>query len=292
MKGIPRVRGVIGVVILCWLPAFGVSAQNTDPLVGRIQQMVNEGNRTGARAAADSALRVRTPGTAAYAEALYARAFATSDAAAAERDYVRVSIEYPFSPRAEESILMVGQFRMARGDRAGARAQFERLANEFPQSSQVGRASYWAGRLALDDGDLARGCAYLFRASEHVPSDDVELKNQVDYLRTRCAVPVAPPLATDTAKRDSVSGAPAAPPEDAKAAPEYSVQVAAFQRKRDADALASRLNRRGFQVRVVGARAPYRVRVGRYAERVDAVAAQQRMRRAGVTGVVVEAEPK
>jgi cell division protein FtsN len=73
---------------------------------------------------------------------------------------------------------------------------------------------------------------------------------------------------------------------------EFSVQVAAYTRKRDADAALNRLKARGFAVRVVGARAPFRLRVGRYATRDEAVAAQGRMRRAGVTGMVVEAEDR
>ena len=69
-------------------------------------------------------------------------------------------------------------------------------------------------------------------------------------------------------------------------------QVAAYSRKRDADATVSRLKARGFQVRITGTKSPYRVRIGRYATREEAVAAYGRMRRAGVTGMVVEAEPR
>lgn len=272
------------------LLAAPLLAQGADPLFTRVQQLVNAGQREAARATADSALQVRTPGTNQYAEALYARAFATSDAASAERDYLRVSVEYPFSPRAEDALSMIAQFRQARGDRAGARAQYERLAREFPRSAQAARANYWAGRLALDDGDLQPGCSFLFVASERVTRDDVELRNQIEYLRRRCMMPGAlTPPAGDTATPPATDSAarPRTP-----VTQEYSVQVAAFARKRDAEALTTRLKARGFQVRVVGTSAPYRVRVGRYATRADAVAAQGRMRRARVNGIVVEAESR
>lgn len=269
------------------------NAQDADPLFGRVQQLVNAGDRAAARALADSAMTVRTPGTLAYGEALYARAFATSDAGAAERDYLRMSVEYPFSPRAEDAIFRVAQFRHARGDRLGARSQFERLARDFPMGTQTARASYWAGRLALEDGDLAAGCTSLFTASERAARDDVELRNQIDYLRNRCMQPAAPlPATTDSAVRadsvakavrDSIAALPSV---------EYSVQVAAFTRKRDADVLVTRLKARGFQVRLVGVRAPYRVRVGRYPSREEAVAAQARMKASRVSGMVVEAEPR
>jgi hypothetical protein len=281
------VRSLIAGLLLLVAP---LSAQGTDPLFARVQQLVNGGNRDAARAAADSALQVRTPGTAQYAEALYARAFATSDAASAERDYLRVSVEYPFSPRAEDALAMIAQFRQARGDRAGARAQYERLAREFPRSAQAARANYWAGRLALDDGDLPSGCNFLFVASERVARDDVELRNQIEYLRRRCMLPGArTPTPRDSAPSSGTDTTATPPP---LATAEFSVQVAAYQRKRDAETLFNRLKARGFPVRVVGTSAPYRVRVGRYATRADAVAAQGRMRRAKVNGIVVEAESR
>jgi cell division septation protein DedD len=255
-----------------------------------VQQLVNLGNRPAARALADSALVIRTAGTHAYAEALYARALATADAASAERDYLRVGVEYPLSARAEAAMMMAGQLKMSRGDRKGARGLFERLALEFPHGAQAARAGYWAGRLALEDGDVAQGCQSLAIASERVSAGDVEFRNQIEYLRSRCTMP---------------TGSTSAQPPDSLVAPEpnserearsivqvaYSVQVAAYTRKRDADATLNRLKARGFPVRVVGTRAPYRVRVGRYATREDAEAARGRMRRAGVTGLVVEAEP-
>ena len=289
---------VVVLLALAVLTPVSLRAQAVrDSLVTRVQQLVNAGNRDGAKALADSALVIRTPGTNAHAEALFARALATSDAAAAERDYARLAIEYPFSPRAEDATLMVAQFRQSRGDRAGARVQYERLAVDFPGSAMSARHNYWAGRLALDDGDLAKGCRYLGVAVDRVPRDDVELRNQVNYLRARCETaggePPPSPRPVDTA-RVTPPPAPVPAPEVApKSQTEYSVQIAAYGRKRDADAAAARLKARGFQVRVVGTKAPYRVRVGRYATRADAVAAQARMKRQSrVNGIVVEAEPR
>lgn len=280
---LPETMGrLLAVVALLCGAAPVVAQQQTDSLVPRVQQLVNLGNRAGARALADSALVIRTAGTQAYAEALYARALATADAASAERDYLRVGIEYPLSARAEAAMMMAGQLKMSRGDRPGARALFERLALEFPSGAQAARAGYWAGRLALEDGDLDPGCRSLAVASERAGPEDVEFRNQIEYLRARCLLP---------ATRSPASSDSAAAPETASPVQiAYSVQVAAYTRKRDADAAVRRLRSRGFEVRVVGTRAPYRVRVGRYPTREDAEAAQSRMRRAGVTGIVVEAE--
>jgi cell division protein FtsN len=79
-------------------------------------------------------------------------------------------------------------------------------------------------------------------------------------------------------------------PAASTAATEFSVQIAAYNARADATSLFNRLKQRGFDVRVVGDRAPYRVRIGRYATRAEAVAALGRMRAAQVNGIVVEAE--
>jgi cell division protein FtsN len=118
-----------------------------------------------------------------------------------------------------------------------------------------------------------------------VDAGDVELRNQFDYFVTQCErLPVADSVATPAQ--------PAPEPAAATATKQYSVQVAAFNAHREATALASRLKERGFDVRVVGDRAPYRVRVGRYETHADAAAALARMRASRVNGIVVEAEPK
>jgi cell division protein FtsN len=50
----------------------------------------------------------------------------------------------------------------------------------------------------------------------------------------------------------------------------YSVQVAAYSRKSEADKLVSNLKTRGYQARVDGSVAPFRVRIGRYATSKEA----------------------
>lgn len=318
-------------------PAAGeVHAQSSETRVTRVRRLVNAGDRATAQQVADSMLMAYPEGTPEYADGLYARAISSRSAADAERDYLRISIEYGLSPRAEDALMMLAQLRMARGDRVGARRSFERLARDHPTGEQTAKASFWAGRLALEDGDGTRACPALLRAQELVSTDDVELRNQIDYFVQRCRVPgaiatrdttappVAPPAAVtppvrtppvappraaarDSAMVDTAAAAPpdviSAPPPTAAAPPappdrpatpskEWSVQVAAFPKERDAKALSEVLVQRGFTVRVFGDKPPFRVRVGRYATREEAVAALGRMKASRVNGVVVEAEPR
>ncbi|MBK6487647.1 MAG: hypothetical protein IPF98_12370 [Gemmatimonadetes bacterium] len=205
--------------------AVPLAAQERDSTVARVQRLVNAGDRPGARRLADSLLTLATDGTSAYAEALYARAFASSSAVEAERDYLRVSVEYTLSPRAEDATMMVAQLKLARSDRIGARRNFERLVREHPMGAQTAKAAFWAGRLALEDGDGARGCPLLGKARTTVAADDVELANQVEYYAQRCsasalagtppppaAEPVIAPTPPTVAKPVPTRPAPRTPP--------------------------------------------------------------------------------
>ena len=67
----------------------------------------------------------------------------------------------------------------------------------------------------------------------------------------------------------------------------YSVQVAAYSRKSEADKLASSLTKRGYQARVDGTVAPFRVRIGRYATTKDAEDALKKIKARHMDGFVL-----
>jgi cell division septation protein DedD len=69
----------------------------------------------------------------------------------------------------------------------------------------------------------------------------------------------------------------------------YSVQVAAYTHKAEADKLASSLNKRGYSARVDGSVAPFRVRIGRYATERDAEDALKKLKSKHMDGFVVRA---
>jgi N-acetylmuramoyl-L-alanine amidase len=69
----------------------------------------------------------------------------------------------------------------------------------------------------------------------------------------------------------------------------YSVQVAAYNRRAQADNLVTTLKARGYEARVDGDTAPFRVRIGRYATAKDAEAALKRIKAKGMTGFVARA---
>ena len=69
----------------------------------------------------------------------------------------------------------------------------------------------------------------------------------------------------------------------------YSVQVAAYNHKTDAEKLASGLTKRGYAARVDGSVAPFRVRIGRYTTGKEAEDALTRIKAKHMDGFVVRA---
>jgi septal ring-binding cell division protein DamX len=113
-------------------------------------------------------------------------------------------------------------------------------------------------------------------ATEKVAMSDTVTASGAVPSRTTAPVqrPIAPTEARDTkpsivdpAKSPANAGEkPAAKtPVGSSSSSGYSVQVAAYGRKADADKLVATLTKRGYQARVDGSVAPFRVRIGRYA---------------------------
>jgi len=285
-----RIRGVLGggaMALALLTPCSTGLAQTADSVLVQIAGRVSIGDRVGAWALADSLVGVLPPTSTQHADALYWRAFTASTAADAEHDYRRLSVEYPLSSRSAEALLHLAELEYARRDRVASRRHFELLLREHPTGPHVARASYWSAQLSFEEGDAARACASL--ATTH---DDVELVNQIDYHLGRCAA-AALKDSTTRAMRDSAAGGVRdtttsnAPPRQ-----EFSIQIASYARKRDATALATQLRRRGFASRVAGAEPPYRVRIGRYASREEAVPVLARVRRGNPRAIIVPAESR
>jgi cell division protein FtsN len=69
----------------------------------------------------------------------------------------------------------------------------------------------------------------------------------------------------------------------------YSVQVAAYNRKTQAEKLAASLEKQGYQARVDGTEAPFRVRIGRYASAKEAEVTLREIKSKRMAGFVVRA---
>jgi cell division septation protein DedD len=274
----------------------------------------------------DSLLKRAEEGSTAYGDALFWRGALAQTAAEAENDYRRVIVEYPLSHYADDALLAIVELEQARGDRAGALAHLQRFVREHPVSSGRGIAALAAARLAFDQRDTKVGCAMIIEARSSAAATDVELRNQIDYFGSKCLnaspdVAVAPPVvvttipprdtttkrqqATPTATRttgtssktaafDSAVKAatrPAAVP--APVAPlkgkgSYTIQLAAYGTRADAEALVKKLQAKGVTARVSGEAKPFRVRLDFYPTRQAAQEEVAALKTRGIIGFVTE----
>ena len=311
--------------------AAGVANEGSDSVFVLAQRMVAEGEGDQGRALVQAQLDSSPIGSPQYVKALYWHAVVAATAAGAERDLRRLVIEYPLSPVSADALLRLAQLEMARGDRQQALEHLDRLLLEHPNDPSRGRAGLWMGRLLLENGQAAAACARLDQAENATPVEDVELRNQIAYYKQRCVgvdtstasradtAPAAPAERAPTAPVDKTPATPAdrAPakpiePTPVKKAPEpraspapvekrasnsasaarYTIQIAAFGTSAAAERLRDGPVSRGFDARVVGAGRYYRVRIGRYATRREALAATKDLKARHIDGLIVEMEPK
>ena len=219
---------LVGFALLSALTSAGeLGAQQrsgADSVYSRAHRLVAEGRGDAGRALVDSMIRAVAPGSGDYAEALFWRASTSKRAEDAERDYLRIVIEYPLSPRAEEALIRLAEMEMLRGDRTRAQRHLQRLVVEHPGGGSRAKASYWLARIFFEANETTRGCHELNIARSRLALTDVELRNQVDYQAQRCVglVP-APVIATPapTSPETAQASKPvSSPPLPARATPE------------------------------------------------------------------------
>jgi cell division protein FtsN len=334
--------------------------------------MVSDGNGAAGRALVDSVLKATPPYAPLYPVALFWRASLASNAADAESDYKHIVVDYPLAPQAEDALLRLAQLELARGDRDAALSHLQRIPRDYPRSKSLARASYWTARVLFEKNDVPNACAANASALSQATTDEIELRNQIQYQGQRCpsapvsvaaanspavdpvagasapamtspsatstpisasstpavhpssdvgsattapqtkpeSVPtqskpvVTPPVAAIPSRQEKVQ-----PPMEAKDAKPsivvptktspapttakatlatggYSVQVAAYNHRSDAEKLAATLVQRGYQARVDGDVLPFRVRIGLYATENDAESALKRIKAKHMDGFV------
>lgn len=280
-------------------PALALAQQPDSGAAGdsiflRAQRLVAEGEGDSGRALVQAELDAAPVGSPRYAEVLYWRAVVAATAADAERDLRRIIIEYPLSVHGADALMRLAQLEMTRGENDQALEHLERMVLEHPESPDRARAMFWMARVLFEQGNAPRACARLADAVRLTPASQVELRNQIDYLNQRCVgvdTTAAPPPRS-TAAPARATPAAASRSAAAHAAPQYTIQVAAYSTRAAAERLRARLAAQGYEARVVGSGQLFRVRVGRYDTRAAADSAAQQMRAKGMTVYVAAVEPE
>lgn len=120
------------------------------------------------------------------------------------------------------------------------------------------------------------------------PPAPVPVRDSTTVVMTPAPTPAPPPARTATPP----APAPVTPRDEARPAGAWSVQVAAYNVKSQADAMVARLKTNGYEARVDGTAAPFRVRIGRYATQGQASAVQRSLKAKKIDGFVVQADTR
>jgi cell division septation protein DedD len=303
----------IGRALLCAvLTAAPLAAQEVDlalrpprdSALARARSMVTGGEAEAGRKVVDSVLAANANDASMYPEALFWRGVLAGTAAEAERSYRRLLIEAPLSDRAEEALLQLAQLEASRGNRRAASDHLYRYMLSYGNSEERparGRVSLWLVRLLFEQPDqMSRGCEAVKLSRDAIPVENIELRNQLEVYAPRCAyaqaqsadtatpapAPPPPASASQAPPRTRPATQAAAPRQAAAGATLYSVQVAAYDSREAATRMADVLVSRGLDARVDGRQQPFRVRIGRFATRAEAVRLQQTLKSQGQGGFV------
>jgi predicted Zn-dependent protease len=263
-----NVRTIL-IATLSIIPSFHLSAQTDTRLVEALR-LAQSGQADSGRAIIRRLLASLPPSDTSYPQALLAAAKIAPNATTVSSSLNRIVVEYGASPWADDALLLLTQLYYAQHDPAQTVQAAERLNRDYPDSPLRPRASFTGARAYFEMKNETRGCE-LIRQALDSSGDDVEFKNQVSFYAARCST--APPsttagttpTATDTASKT--------------AARAYSVQVLAVKSTAQVDDMLTRLKVMGFDARVIrDSTGFFKVRVGRYATRDEAVRTQQRLK--------------
>lgn len=300
---LPLLAGVLAAAV------FTAAAQaQTDPRLAAAVRSAQEGQSDSARNVVRRLLAATPPTDTLYPEILYTQAMVAGDAGEMRRHLQRVAVEYGGSSWADDALLRLVQMDYATRNFEGAARNLERLRLDYPLTPLLPQAAYWAGRTYFDLGNTDLGCRWL--ADGIARAQDIETRNQLDYLHQRCAATAqgpatpdtgaggrgqvpAPTPAADTARPADSAPRPAAapPPQPAPARARFRVQVAAVATPGAADEAASRVEALGFPALIVRERGLYKVRAGAFETRDEAAAAVGKLKASLGGSPFIVAEP-
>jgi cell division septation protein DedD len=227
---------------------------------------------------------------------------ARGDRAAAKQYLERLALEHPLEATRAQGAYWLGRVLLDEGAlvRACASLAEAKASAAATDVEFVNQIAYYS-----------RQCAAVQRAADSARADSVEKMKKAaraDSIARAATMAKAvaaekkkgktattkkePPTPAETseapAPQAKVSPAAATAAQDVKGR-SWSVQVAAYNTPDEAQGLLKRLGDRGFDVRVTNER-PFRVRIGRYTKRSDAVDMVAKLAGAKITAIVVETE--
>ena len=221
---------------------------------------------------------------------------ARGDRAAAKQYLERLALEHPGGASRAQGAYWLGRVLVDEGALVPAGASLaEAKARVTPSDVELAnQITYYA-----------RPCAAVQRAADSARADSIDKVMKAartdsiaragpaakaeNKAKTKAkALPKTKTLPKTNAKAPLKKEAPKAAAPETKG-PGWSAQVAAYDSPEDAQRLAKKLSDRGYEARVTNEK-PFRVRIGRYARRAEAVDLAAKLKDAKITAIVVEAE--
>jgi cell division septation protein DedD len=251
----------------------------------------NAGHISAARLLADSLAKAAKSDSPDFADILFARATFAPSVLDASLDYEKIVSEFPGSRAAKASLLRLAQRALISSDATKAGEYLQRILREYPDEASVAEAQYWRSRALREAHDITAACLASREAAAHaaatpalaqtIASENVAACGTSDSVRSGApAVTAQKPVVVNSAAVTDVRPKPTAG--------RYAVQVAAFPKRPDAEAMAERLRRRGLEAHVDGNTSPFRVRIGHYASYADAAKELRALKSVKIAGFVSE----
>ena len=269
----------LALVLLAVGPPGRLAAQ-TDSRLTEALRLAQSGQVDSGRAIVRRLLASLSPTDSVFPQVLLAAAKIAPDAQSVASNLNRITVEYGAGPWADDALLLLTQLYYAQHDLVQTTQTAERLNRDYPDSPFRARANFSAARAYFELKNETRGCE-LIQQSLDGAGDDVEFKNQVTFYAARCSA---------TSTTTTTTPPPADTTKSTPAAHAFAVQVLAVKSAAQVDDMLTRLKVMGFEARVVrDTTGFFKVRVGRYATREEAVRTQRRLKtRVGGQPFVVE----
>jgi cell division septation protein DedD len=231
---------------------------------------------------------------------------ARGDRAAAKQYLERLALEHPAGVSRAQGAYWLGRVLLDDGAVGPAcvslvEAKARVAASDVELANQI---TYYARpcaavRHAADSAraDSADKVLKAARADSVARADSITRAAAADAKAAAAAAKAAAKAATKTAATAKKKGktvaapkgtAPNVAPSDAKGGG-WSAQVAAYDTREEGERLAKKLSDRGYETRVTNEK-PFRVRIGRYSRRAEAIDLVAKLKDAKITAIVVEAE--
>jgi cell division septation protein DedD len=261
-------------------------AQEDSRLVAAVR-LAQDGKGDSARAVVLDLISSTPQADPLFPEIIYTMGLVARDAADRARNFRRVAVEFAASVWADDALLGLAQEDFAAGRAEAAARSVEKIRSDYPTSSLLPVAAFWGVRANFELGRNNEACRWLGQGLA-LAAEDVELQNQLNFYAPRCgpgAVESAAGQPAPAVRSDSAAGPPGPSPGSGR----FTVQVTAASSETAAETTAAALRNAGYDPHIVREGGFFKVRVGRFATRAEAVAAASQVRaKMGGSPFVVE----